>query len=69
MIDQLEHWDDFKKSAFKPPYPDVRKVRGWVERDEIPGRIIGRDVYIYSDRFFRRDSRSIAEQAMELLSG
>lgn len=69
MSERLQKWDEFKKEAFERPYPNLRKVKGWIECGEIPGRIIGNDVFIYVHKFYQEENLCVNEQAVRLLGG
>ena len=65
----LQHWNEFKEEVFERPFPDVRKVKGWIERGEVKGRVIGKDVFIDTAAFHNDPNASIHDTAMGLLSG
>lgn len=67
-MSRLVSWESFREEEFEPPYPNKRKVKGWIKTGEIKGRIIGNDIFIDAHAFHNHEA-SVHDQAMELLGG
>ncbi|WP_293371458.1 hypothetical protein [Nevskia sp.] len=60
---------DWIDKYFDTP-PDLRTVRGWVQRGEVPGRVIGKTTYVDDDAWKAsvRTGNSLADGALAKLN-
>lgn len=49
--------------------PDARTVRAWVRKGEVPGREIGRRVYVDDEAFCASTGNSLTDKIMASASG